>query len=100
MNRDGVYEPVNLGNPGEFTMKELAEEVARICGVAISIKYKQLPDDDPKRRHPDITRAQQLLDWNPTIPLREGLNKTVAYFSRRIGSVSKRTNATSSFKGS
>jgi UDP-glucuronate decarboxylase len=100
MNRDGLYEPVNLGNPGEFTMKELAEEVARICGVEISIKYKQLPDDDPKRRQPDITRAQQLLDWNPAIPLREGLNKTVAYFSGRIGGHSKRTNATGSFKSS
>jgi UDP-glucuronate decarboxylase len=100
MNRDGVYEPVNLGNPGEFTMKELAGEVARICEVKISIKYKQLPDDDPKRRQPDITRAQQLLGWNPTIPLREGLNKTVAYFSGRISSVSKRTNLTGSFKSS
>jgi UDP-glucuronate decarboxylase len=100
MNRDGVYEPVNLGNPGEFTMKELAEEVARICGVEIGIKYKQLPDDDPKRRQPDITRAQQLLDWNPTIPLREGLSKTVAYFSGRIDSVSKMTNATGSFQSS
>jgi UDP-glucuronate decarboxylase len=98
MNRDGLYEPVNLGNPGEFTMKELAEEVARICRVEISIKYKQLPNDDPKRRQPDITRAQQLLDWNPTIPLREGLSKTVAYFSGRIGSHSKRTNATGSFQ--
>ncbi|MDT5060863.1 MAG: UDP-glucuronate decarboxylase [Acidobacteriota bacterium] len=85
MNKDGVYEPVNLGNPGEFTIKELAEEVARICGVEISIKYERLPEDDPKQRQPDITRAQQLLDWNPTIPLREGLNKTVAYFSGRRG---------------
>ncbi|MDT4955065.1 MAG: UDP-glucuronate decarboxylase [Acidobacteriota bacterium] len=100
MNKDGVYEPVNLGNPGEFTIKELAEEVARICGVEISIKYERLPEDDPKQRQPDITRAQQLLDWTPTIPLREGLNKTVAYFSGRIGSVSKKTNATGSLKSS
>ena len=98
MNRDGVYEPVNLGNPNEFTIKELAEEVARICGVVFSTKYERLPEDDPKQRRPDITRAQQLLDWNATVPLREGLNKTVAYFSGHTGGVSKET--TGSFKSS
>jgi UDP-glucuronate decarboxylase len=96
MNTDGMYEPVNLGNPGEFTIKELAEEVARICGVEVGVKYCPLPEDDPKQRRPDITRAQQLLNWNPTIPLREGLERTVAYFSARIGSVPKRANTTGS----
>lgn len=96
MNTDGVYEPVNLGNPGEFTIKELAEEVSRICGVEAGVKYYPLPEDDPRQRRPDITRAQQLLNWNPTIPLREGLERTVAYFSERVGSVAEKTNSTGS----
>ena len=84
MNVDGIYEPVNLGNPSEFTIKELAEEVARICSTNTEIKYMPLPQDDPRQRKPDITRAQQLLKWNPTIPLSKGLEKTVAYFSERL----------------
>ncbi|MBA3246818.1 MAG: GDP-mannose 4,6-dehydratase, partial [Pyrinomonadaceae bacterium] len=90
MNADGVHEPVNLGNPHEFTMKELAEEVARICGVSGDIKYYPLPEDDPRQRRPDITRARQLLQWEPTIPLREGLKRTVAYFSERRDRTSNR----------
>jgi UDP-glucuronate decarboxylase len=84
MNTDGVHDPVNLGNPGEFTIKELAEEVARICGTGARIKYCPLPQDDPKQRKPDITRARQLLNWTPTIPLREGLERTVADFAGRV----------------
>ena len=80
MNTDGVHEPVNLGNPGEFTIKELAEEVMRICGSDSGFKYLPLPQDDPKQRKPDITRAQALLGWTPTIALQQGLEKTVAYF--------------------
>ncbi len=80
MNVEGVYEPVNLGNPGEYTIKQLAEEVMRICGSDSGFKYLSLPQDDPRQRKPDITRAQTLLGWNPTIPLREGLEKTVTYF--------------------
>jgi UDP-glucuronate decarboxylase len=80
MNIDDVHEPVNLGNPGEFTIKELAEEVVRICGSDSDIKYLPLPQDDPKQRKPDISRAQALLDWNPTIQLADGLEKTVDYF--------------------
>jgi UDP-glucuronate decarboxylase len=85
MNADGVHEPVNLGNPGEFTIRELAEEVVRICGVKTSIKYLPLPQDDPRQRQPDITRAKQILGWTPTVPLREGLERTVNYFAERIG---------------
>jgi UDP-glucuronate decarboxylase len=85
MNTEAIHEPVNLGNPGEFTIRELAEEVARICGVAAAIKYEPLPQDDPRQRKPDITRARQLLGWEPTIPLREGLERTVAYFAEQIG---------------
>jgi UDP-glucuronate decarboxylase len=81
-----VHEPVNLGNPGEFTIKQLAEEVARLCGKEIKIKYCPLPQDDPKQRRPDITRAEKLLDWTPRIPLREGLQKTIAYFADRVKS--------------
>jgi UDP-glucuronate decarboxylase len=96
MNKDGVHDPVNLGNPGEFTIKELAQEVARICGVEATMRYDPLPEDDPKQRQPDITRAKQLLDWNPTIPLREGLERTVAYFSERVRGDAKRINAAGS----
>jgi UDP-glucuronate decarboxylase len=84
MNTEGIHDPLNLGNPGEFTIKELAEEVKRICNSKVEIKYLPLPQDDPRQRKPDITRAMQLLGWNPGIPLREGLEKTVAYFAERI----------------
>lgn len=79
-----LHDPVNLGNPGEFTMRQLADEVARACGAEIKIRYCPLPQDDPKQRRPDITRAQQLLGWQPSIPLRDGLQRTVAYFAERI----------------
>jgi len=84
MNVADVHDPVNLGNPGEFTIKQLAEEVVRICGSKSGVEYLPLPEDDPKQRRPDISRAQKLLDWNPTIPLNEGLQKTVAYFKARV----------------
>jgi UDP-glucuronate decarboxylase len=84
MNTDGVHEPVNLGNPGEFTIKELAEEVMRICGSDSGFNYLPLPQDDPKQRKPDITRAQALLGWTPTIALQQGLEKTVAYFKSGV----------------
>lgn len=84
MNTDDLHEPVNLGNPGEFTIKELAGEVVRICGSDSGLTYLPLPQDDPRQRRPDISRAQALLGWNPTISLREGLEKTVAYFKARV----------------
>jgi len=84
MNTDELYEPVNLGNPGEFTIKQLAEEVIAICGTRSDFTYLPLPADDPKQRRPDITRAQKLLRWNPTISLREGLEKTVDDFRKRV----------------
>jgi len=83
MNTNHLHEPVNLGNPGEFTIKQLAEEVMNIIGVKHEFKYMPLPEDDPKQRRPDISRAQTLLGWNPTIPLREGLQKTVEDFRSR-----------------
>lgn len=84
MNVDDVHDPVNLGNPGEFTIKELAEQVVKTCGSASGFKYLPMPEDDPKQRKPDITRAQVLLHWNPTVSLSEGLVKTVADFKRRV----------------
>lgn len=75
--------PVNLGNPGEFTIKELAEQVIEICGSKSGVRYLALPQDDPRQRKPDITRAQELLKWNPTVPLRPGLERTVGYFRER-----------------
>jgi len=79
-----VHDPVNVGNPGEFTMRELAEEVGRAAGVEVKVRFCPLPKDDPRQRRPDITRAQRLLGWQPAIPLREGLKRTVAYFAERI----------------
>jgi UDP-glucuronate decarboxylase len=79
-----VHDPVNIGNPGEFTMKELAEEVGRAAGVEVSVRFCPLPQDDPRQRRPDITRAKALLGWSPTIPLNAGLKRTVAYFAERI----------------
>jgi UDP-glucuronate decarboxylase len=77
---DSVSGPINLGNPGEFTMIELAEKVLRLTGSKSKLVYKPLPQDDPKQRCPDITKARQSLDWQPIIALDEGLARTVAYF--------------------
>jgi UDP-glucuronate decarboxylase len=84
MNVADFHEPVNLGNPGEFTIKQLAEEVIKTCGSSSGLTYLPLPADDPRQRKPDIARAHRLLDWNPTITLREGLQRTVDDFRRRV----------------
>jgi UDP-glucuronate decarboxylase len=83
MNTADFHEPVNLGNPGEFTIKQLGEEVIKIVGNDCGFQYLPLPQDDPKQRKPDITRARELLGWSPTIPLHEGLVKTVEDFKNR-----------------
>jgi UDP-glucuronate decarboxylase len=88
---DDIHLPVNIGNPGEFTMNELAHEVAKAIGKEINITHLPLPQDDPKQRQPNITRAQELLGWSPTIPLAEGLKKTVAYFAERIKTSDNKT---------
>ncbi|WP_342131730.1 UDP-glucuronic acid decarboxylase family protein [Hydrogenophaga sp. OTU3427] len=72
--------PVNLGNPGEFTMLELAQQVAALTGSTAGIDFRPLPSDDPKQRKPDIAQAAQTLGWQPTVPLATGLVKTIAYF--------------------
>jgi UDP-glucuronate decarboxylase len=72
--------PINIGNPGEFTMRELAERVIALTGSKSEICYQPLPQDDPKQRRPDIAQAQQKLSWQPTIALDEGLTRTIDYF--------------------
>jgi UDP-glucuronate decarboxylase len=79
-----VKVPVNIGNPGEFTVKELAEKVLSMTRSKSKIEYQPLPVDDPGRRRPDITRAKELLGWQPTIPLDKGLESTIEYFRKRV----------------
>ena len=81
---DAVTGPVNLGNPGEFTMKALALKVLEITGSKSRLIHLPLPADDPRQRRPDIAKAKALLDWTPTVGLTEGLRKTVAYFDRLL----------------
>ena len=79
-----VHGPINLGNPGEFTIAELAQAVVDEVGADPGIEYRPLPQDDPMQRQPDITRAKEILGWSPTIALDEGLAKTVAAFRDRL----------------
>ena len=81
---DGVTGPINLGNPGEFTIKELAEQVIDLTGSGSKMIHQPLPQDDPKQRQPDIGRAREYLDWQPGIELRDGLSRTIAYFEEMI----------------
>lgn len=83
---EDIHLPVNMGNPGEFTMKELADEVGKATGKSIRVTNVPLPQDDPKQRKPNIEKAKRLLGWEPKVPLAEGLKKTVDYFAKRIGS--------------
>ena len=82
---DAFTGPVNLGNPGEFTILELAEKVLELTGSASKIEYKPLPQDDPIRRQPDITLARTELDWQPHVALEDGLAETIAYFKTLLG---------------
>jgi UDP-glucuronate decarboxylase len=77
--------PINLGNPVECTIRQLAEEVIKLCGREVSIEFRSLPLDDPKQRRPDISRAQILLGWSPTVSLQEGISKTITDFEARRG---------------
>ena len=88
----GVTGPVNLGNPTEFTIRELAELVIDLTGSSSSLIFRPLPQDDPQQRCPDIDKARELLDWKPTVALRDGLLKTIGYFDRLL----TRDNASSS----
>lgn len=84
MNQDECVGPMNLGNPGEFTMLQLAEKVLSLVGGPSKICHKPLPQDDPKQRRPDITLAKKILNWEPQVALDQGLEKTIAYF-KKIG---------------
>jgi len=86
-----IHMPVNIGNPGEFTMNELAEQVGKCVGREIKIRHLPLPQDDPKQRQPNIERAKSLLGWQPKVPLAVGLEKTVDYFRELIESTSPKT---------
>ncbi|MEO0455667.1 MAG: UDP-glucuronic acid decarboxylase family protein [Cyanobacteria bacterium P01_A01_bin.114] len=83
MNGDHIG-PVNLGNPGEYTILQLAQTIQNMVNPEVPVKYEPLPQDDPRRRQPDITRAKQFLGWEPTVPLKEGLALTIQYFRERL----------------
>jgi dTDP-glucose 4,6-dehydratase len=89
LSESNEHEPVNIGNPVEFTMIECAHEVLSVTGSKSEIVHKPLPQDDPARRRPDITKARALLGWEPKIALREGLEKSLAYFESCVASGSK-----------
>jgi dTDP-glucose 4,6-dehydratase len=89
---EGIYrlflsdrsDPTNIGNPGEFTIRELAELVLEMTGSRSDLTSLPLPEDDPKTRKPDITIAREVLGWEPRVPLREGLEKTIPYFREQV----------------
>jgi UDP-glucuronate decarboxylase len=81
---DDITGPVNIGNPGEFTIKELAEKVIAMTGTGSKLAYESLPQDDPRQRRPDIALAKKALGWSPTIQLDQGLQRTIAYFKDQL----------------
>jgi UDP-glucuronate decarboxylase len=84
MNQTETVGPVNLGNPGEFTMLELAELTLKLVGGKSRIVHRPLPADDPRQRRPDIAVARRLLDWEPRVALEDGLQRTIAYFRTQV----------------
>jgi len=96
----GFTGPVNIGNPGEYSMRELAEIILRLTGSQSALTFRPLPSDDPKQRRPDIRLAKTHLGWEPTIALEEGLQKTIAYFQDKIGSPTRQAFATRTPKSS
>lgn len=85
MDSDEVIGPINLGNPEEFTIRELADTILELTGSTSQVIHKPLPPDDPVKRRPDITLAREKLGWSPSVKLREGLVKTIAYFRELLG---------------
>lgn len=84
MDQDAVIGPVNLGNPGEFTIRQLAETVLRLTDSSSPLEYRPLPQDDPVQRQPDIAKAAAALDWTPHVALEDGLKKTIDYFKKTL----------------
>ena len=95
----GVTGPINLGNPSEFTMRELAELVVAMTGSKSRIVSMPLPIDDPTRRKPDISRAQECLGWQPAVSLREGLEKTISYFDWKLSAGAGKSRSTPAQRG-
>ena len=93
-SEDTLTGPINLGNPGEFTMLDLAETVIELTGSKSSLSFLRLPEDDPKQRRPDIRFAKARLDWEPTVDLRSGLEQTIAYFETILSESSRAPEAT------
>jgi len=83
-SEDDVVGPINIGNPVEFSMLQLANAVLELTGSKSRIVHRPLPQDDPKQRQPDISKAQRILGWQPATPLKEGLGKTIAYFEELL----------------
>ena len=81
----GDHNPTNIGNPAEYTVRELADLIMELTGTSSVIKHEPLPQDDPKQRRPDITRARRMLGWEPTVPVREGVARTIEYFRSLMG---------------
>ena len=77
---DDITGPINIGNPGEFTIRQLAEQVIDLTGSKSKLVFMPLPQDDPKQRQPNIEKAREILGWEPEVRLRDGLTKTIAYF--------------------
>lgn len=94
MNKEGIVGPINLGNPNEFTIRELAEKVIALIGSRSTIVYKDLPLDDPKQRQPDISVAKQELGWSPVVMLDEGLPKTIDFFRKQTMTLQSKDHAT------
>jgi UDP-glucuronate decarboxylase len=90
---DSVTGPINLGNPVEFSIRELAERVIDMTGSRSRLDFKPLPQDDPRQRQPDIARARQLLQWEPGTPLAEGLKRTIAYFDQLLRNAGREPGA-------
>ena len=84
MMESGENSPINIGNPAEMTIKQIAETIIEMTGSKSRVIYQPLPEDDPKVRRPDITRARTLLGWEPKVDLREGLTKTIDYFRTKV----------------
>jgi UDP-glucuronate decarboxylase len=84
MNRETVEGPINLGNPDEYTILELAQKTLELTASKAKLVYRPLPEDDPKQRCPNISKARKLLDWQPTVPLITGLQETIAYFKNTL----------------
>lgn len=80
----GENMPVNIGNPQEMTITQIAEQIIALTGSTSKIVYRELPVDDPKVRQPDVSRARAVLDWEPKVPLETGLESTIAYFKRKL----------------